>query len=112
MEEVDGGAEKQQTNIPSTPSPPTRLLTPHAHTKAWHLSGDFYSKRAGNKPWISEMYGYAFGAASLGIRHAWDEESMVYPGYAPVGVPRLLHYGLLWHVDRADGTRWSFDKHW
>ncbi|KAI8477380.1 MAG: hypothetical protein J3K34DRAFT_398046 [Monoraphidium minutum] len=79
--------------------------------EAWHLSGDFYSKKAGEKPWISEMYGYVFGAASLNISHVWDETSMIYPGYTPTGVPKILHYGLLWHLEHQHG-KWSFDKHW
>lgn len=54
-------------------------------TQAWHLSGDLYSKKPGEKPWISEMYGYVFGAAKLNIWHKWDEASMIYPGYMPTG---------------------------
>jgi hypothetical protein len=69
---------------------PPLLPLPHAPAaprapQAWHLSGDFYSKKKGDKPWISEMYGYVFGAAKLGIRHRWDEQSMIYPGYRPTG---------------------------
>ncbi|GBF90906.1 hypothetical protein Rsub_03761 [Raphidocelis subcapitata] len=79
--------------------------------EAWHLSGDFYAAKPGDRPWISEMYGYAFGAAKAGLSHQSDEESMIYPGYVPQGVPRILHYGLLWHLE-YEGGRWSFDKHW
>jgi hypothetical protein len=79
--------------------------------EAWRLAGDFYATKRGDRPWISEMYGYSFAAAKLGLRHCWDEESMIYPGYTPAGVPRVLHYGLLWHLD-YEGGRWSFDKHW
>jgi hypothetical protein len=147
------------------------MLTPTPSplpAQAWHLSGDYYSRKKGDKPWISEMYGYVFGAAKLGIRHRWDEQSMIYPGYRPTGeemgrggggsgeqrkrgpqaaarlglgsrssgrrvrgcrpslasltqprnpsrpaagVPRILHYGLLWHLEHQHG-KWSFDKHW
>lgn len=53
--------------------------------QAWHLTGDVYSKKAGDKPWISEMYGYSFGAAKAGVWHKSEVESMLYPGYQPVG---------------------------
>lgn len=39
------------------------------------------------------MYGYVFGAAKSGIWHAWDEESMIYPGYTPTGA-RLWACGM------------------
>ncbi|KAF6262485.1 hypothetical protein COO60DRAFT_1675462 [Scenedesmus sp. NREL 46B-D3] len=82
-----------------------------ADPEAWRLSGDAYSKQRGDKPWISEMYGYSFGAAKAGLRHKYDEESMLYPGYMPNGVPRVLHYGLLYEVQHKGG-KWSWDKHW
>jgi hypothetical protein len=44
-----------------------------------------YSKQRGDKPWISEMYGYSFGAAKAGVWHKYDEESMLYPSYMPNG---------------------------
>lgn len=75
--------------------------------EAWRLSGDHYSKHAGDKPWISEMYGYSFGAAKADVWHKWDEHSMIYPGYAPGGIPKVLHYGLLFEVEG-----FKFDKHW
>lgn len=53
--------------------------------QAWHLTGDVYSKKPGDKPWISEMYGYSFGAAKAGVWHKSEVESMLYPGYQPVG---------------------------
>mgnify|MGYP001810787274 CR=1 FL=1 len=53
--------------------------------QAWHLTGDVYAKKPGDKPWISEMYGYSFGAAKAGVRHRSEVESMLYPGYQPVG---------------------------
>lgn len=53
--------------------------------QAWRLTGDVYSKKPGDKPWISEMYGYSFGAAKAGVWHKYDEESMLYPGYLPSG---------------------------
>lgn len=161
----------QGAGIPSLARHPLPLAC-----QAWHLSGDFYSKTPGERPWISEMYGYVFGAATVNISHKWDEISMIYPGYMPQGgwpgcscgpclvavprpgchaerrsaqaitstnchallaciecnpccananmleawppllafpsgVPRILHYGLLWNVEH-EGGEWSFDKHW
>lgn len=49
------------------------------------MSGDAYSKHPGDKPWISEMYGYSFGAAKANVWHKWDPEVMMYPGYEPAG---------------------------
>lgn len=82
-----------------------------ADPEAWRLTGDVYSKKPGDKPWISEMYGYSFGAAKAGLWHKYDEESMLYPSYMPNGVPRVLHYGLLFEVAHKGG-KWSWDKHW
>lgn len=53
--------------------------------QAWHLTGDVYAKKPGDKPWISEMYGYSFGAAKADVWHRSEVESMLYPGYQPVG---------------------------
>lgn len=62
----------------------------------------------GGKPWISEMYGYAFAAAKSNVWHRWDKRTMQYPTYLPVdGIPKLMHYGLLFEVGN-----YSFDKHW
>ncbi len=58
-----------------------------ADPEAWHLSGDSYSTHPGDKPWISEMYGYAFGASTADVWHKWDQTSMLYPGYTPNGAP-------------------------
>jgi hypothetical protein len=53
--------------------------------QAWHLTGDVYAKKPGDKPWISEMYGYSYGAAKADVWHRSEVESMLYPGYQPVG---------------------------
>ncbi|KAI3947457.1 hypothetical protein MKW98_011447 [Papaver atlanticum] len=57
--------------------------------------------------WISEMYGYSFGAAEVGLRHKIYADLMIYPGYVPLpGVdPILFHYGLPFSVGN-----WSFTK--
>jgi hypothetical protein len=66
------------------------------------LTGDIYESG-----WISEMYGYSFGAAELNLRHIINKEILIYPGYVPepgVGY-RVFHYGLEFKVGN-----WSFDK--
>ncbi|WJX75820.1 Peptidyl serine alpha-galactosyltransferase [Trifolium repens] len=67
-----------------------------------NITGDIIEKG-----WISEMYGYSFGAAEVGLRHKINDNLMIYPGYAPrEGVePVLLHYGLRFSVGN-----WSFSK--
>lgn len=69
---------------------------------ATNITGDIYGQG-----WISEMYGYSFGAAEVGLRHKINDELMIYPGYIPrEGVePILLHYGLPFTVGN-----WSFSK--
>ncbi|KAK8710271.1 hypothetical protein V6N13_145604 [Hibiscus sabdariffa] len=69
---------------------------------ATNITGDIYGKG-----WISEMYGYSFGAAEAGLRHKINDDLMIYPGYTPrPGVePILLHYGLTFSVGN-----WSFSK--
>ncbi|CAI8612287.1 unnamed protein product [Vicia faba] len=67
-----------------------------------NITGDIYEKG-----WISEMYGYSFGAAEVGLRHKINDNLMIYPGYPPrEGVePLLIHYGLRFSVGN-----WSFNK--
>ena len=69
---------------------------PHTYTprQAWRLAGDHYATHAGDKPWISEMYGYAFGAAKAGVWHAWDDTSMIYPSYEPGGASHVSRFQL------------------
>uniref|UniRef100_A0A0R0JRZ1 Hydroxyproline O-arabinosyltransferase-like domain-containing protein n=1 Tax=Glycine max TaxID=3847 RepID=A0A0R0JRZ1_SOYBN len=69
---------------------------------ATNITGDIYGKG-----WISEMYGYSFGAAEVGLRHKINDNLMIYPGYVPrEGIePILLHYGLPFSVGN-----WSFNK--
>lgn len=79
--------------------------------EAYHLTGDAYAKKPGQKAWISEMYGYSYGAAKADVWHKWDNTSMIYPGYQPEAIPRLLHYGLDYTIELANGT-YEYDKHW
>ncbi|KAG0581068.1 hypothetical protein KC19_4G222300 [Ceratodon purpureus] len=69
---------------------------------ATNITGDIYGEG-----WISEMYGYSFGAAEVGLRHKISDEVMIYPGYIPApGVePLLMHYGLPFNV-----KEWRFAK--
>ena len=53
--------------------------------QAWNLTGDSFTHNPGDKPWISEMYGYAFGTASADVWHNVDYEAMLYPGYTTFG---------------------------
>ncbi|GAQ81253.1 hypothetical protein KFL_000750210 [Klebsormidium nitens] len=68
----------------------------------WHLMGDIYGQG-----WISEMYGYAFGASEAGLVHKIDDFTMLYPGYVPAeGTgPKILHYGLPYGVGS-----WTWEK--
>lgn len=69
---------------------------------ATNITGDIYGKG-----WISEMYGYSFGAAEVGLKHKIDDNLMIYPGYTPRQgfEPILMHYGLPFKVGN-----WSFSK--
>ncbi|KAK9819905.1 hypothetical protein WJX72_003823 [[Myrmecia] bisecta] len=77
---------------------------------AWNLTGDHYSIHPGDKPWISEMYGYSYGTAHAGVWHKVDYSAMIYPGdYTPSSPPKVIHYGLLYSVANTD---YQYDKHW
>ncbi|KAK9813259.1 hypothetical protein WJX72_011566 [[Myrmecia] bisecta] len=65
---------------------------------AWNETNDEYATKPGMKPWISEMYGYSFGAAKADIWHRIDYACMVYPGKPAIDAPRILHYGRLFQV--------------
>mmetsp|Transcript_2166 Transcript_2166/g.3590 ORF Transcript_2166/g.3590 Transcript_2166/m.3590 type:complete len:606 (+) Transcript_2166:33-1850(+) len=45
--------------------------------------------------WHSEMYGYVFAAAEVGVTHRVRRDVMLYPGYQPWfgRSPSILHYG-------------------
>jgi heme exporter protein D len=68
-----------------------------------NITGDIYGEG-----WISEMYGYSFGAAEIKLRHLKRSDIMMYPGSSvPSFSPRVLHYGLKfevgnWHFDKAE----------
>lgn len=58
-------------------------------------TGDAYVK-FGKAPWISEMYGYAFGAAEAGVEHVITHGIVKYPGEVSNfgSEPYILHYGI------------------
>ena len=55
-------------------------------SQAWNLTGDAFTLHPGDKPWISEMYGYSFGCSSQNVWHRTSETGMLYPGYMPQGI--------------------------
>ncbi len=76
---------------------------------AWELTGDAYSTHPGDKPWISEMYGYSYACAKSNVWHICHHSAMLYPGYNVFEPPKVLHYGLTYEIA---GTGYKFDKHW
>jgi hypothetical protein len=46
----------------------------------------------GHPPYISDMYGYVFAAAEVGLRHSIREDVLLTPGNPPMYEPTLLHY--------------------
>lgn len=76
--------------------------------EVWFKMGDAYVTEENPRPWISEMYGYSFGAAHAGVDHLVNREMMLYPTYTPDETPPyLLHYGLEVKI----GPDYVFDKH-
>jgi hypothetical protein len=55
--------------------------------------------------WVAEMWGYAFAAAELGLRHELRELAR-FPTEDRVDLP-LIHYC---YASAAAGTRWTWDK--
>lgn len=55
--------------------------------------------------WHSEMYGYVFAAAAVGVTHHTRRDVMLYPGYKPwlARAPKILHYGSDYTVSHQDG---------
>ena len=49
--------------------------------QAWNTTGDSYSVNPGDKPWISEMYGYSYACAAADVWHKVDFSAMLYPAY-------------------------------
>ena len=78
--------------------------------ESWGNTGDiFNSNGKSGPPWISEMYGYVFACAEVGVKFKVSNEVMLYPGYQPPPEPwpAVMHYGITYNVDD-----YAFDKHW
>lgn len=75
--------------------------------EVWSRMGDSYVTKEFPRPWISEMYGYVFGAARAGVDHTVNREMMLYPTYVPDEEPYILHYGLEVKI----GKTYMYDKH-
>lgn len=75
-------------------------------------TGDAYARR-GHAPFISDMYGYIFAAAEVGLQHLIVDGLMIYAGHTPDAAlpsPSILHYGL-WCSIRAPGlVPYAFNK--
>ena len=78
---------------------------------SWANTGDIYNDNGKHgPPWISEMYGYVFAAAEVGINFQVHDDFMLYPGYYPPKdsrFPIVLHYGLTFNV-----LDYAFSKQW
>eukprot|EP00210_Caulerpa_lentillifera_P008405 g8017.t1 len=59
------------------------------------------------KEWVSEMYGYCFAAAKVGVWHKLESATMYYPNYNPQDFPVVIHYGL----NHTITDNYYFDKH-
>ena len=61
--------------------------------------------------WHSEMYGYVFAAAEVGVTHRVRRDVMLYPGYEPyMGKgPAIMHYGSDYTV-HSSGVNYYFNK--
>jgi hypothetical protein len=79
---------------------PLAAATPPARPQAWRDVGGA-AATPGGRPWLADVYGWAFAAAEAGLRHVAAAELVLYPGQPPsAGPPRALHYGLRFAVGR------------
>ena len=78
--------------------------------ESWGNTGDIFNANGkAGPPWISEMYGYVFACAEIGVRFKVSNNVMLYPGYQPPPEPwpAVMHYGITYNIDE-----YAFDKHW
>ena len=69
-------------------------------------TGDAYVHH-GEAPWISEMYGYAFGAAMAGVDHVITSGVVEYPSSVrPTQEPYIIHYGIDFNI----GPSYNWNK--
>ena len=85
--------------IPAPAGPSPRPFS----AQAWKHAGDVLAKHKGDKPYIAELYGYAFAAAKADVWHTWDNTSLIYPGFAPMGASGG---GGAW-LQHAQGHMWQ-----
>jgi len=62
--------------------------------------------------WHTEMYGYVFAAATVGVTHRIRRDVMLYPGYAPhMGrPPMIMHYGAEYKIGRTIFNKMSYQN--
>mmetsp|Transcript_51151 Transcript_51151/g.167196 ORF Transcript_51151/g.167196 Transcript_51151/m.167196 type:complete len:479 (-) Transcript_51151:153-1589(-) len=62
--------------------------------------------------WHSEMYGYVFAAATVGVTHRVRRDVMLYPGYEPFlgRAPPILHYGADYTLGRAYFNKMNYQQ--
>ena len=70
-------------------------------------TGDAYVER-GHAPWISEMYGYIFGAGSIGLQHIVRDDVVMFAGLPPAYEPALIHYGLFCQAGQQTFNKLSY----
>jgi hypothetical protein len=68
-------------------------LPPALPWQAWQYAGDALAQHRGDKLWLAELYGYAFGAAKADVWHHWDNETLTYAGGVPRGELRAQNAG-------------------
>lgn len=62
--------------------------------QAWNTTGDSYSIHPGDKPWISEMYGYSYACAAADVWHKVDFSAMLYPAYFSASKYKLASFAI------------------
>jgi len=62
--------------------------------------------------WHTEMYGYVFAAAEVGVTHRIRRDVMLYPGYEPYlgRPPMIMHYGADFHLGEAYFNKMSYQQ--
>jgi len=71
--------------------------------QAWNTTGDSYSIHPGDKPWISEMYGYSYACAAADVWHKVDFTAMLYPAYFSASKSANFHL-ILGSCDSSKNT--------
>lgn len=105
------GAHPPELTPSTTTTPLHRASNQPAPLLLPDTQGDIFNGNGKNgPPWISEMYGYVFACAEVGLDFQVSDKFMLYPGYeppAPEPWPLVMHYGITYNV-----MHFAFDKHW